>query len=102
VFRQQLPGLVGAWNIAARQNATVRGYVDRISGEGAWSWKVGVTVQTVGFVAAVAEMAKAPAPVKAAAAAANDAELERFMSEQLSGLGLEAAESPDAGQAAAA
>lgn len=102
VFKQQLPGLVGAWNVAARQSSTVRGYVERVSGEGAWSWKVGVAVTCVGFVAACAEMAKAPADVKAAAAAANDAELERFMTAQISELGLEAAALGEEHQAAAA
>lgn len=91
VFKQQLPGLVGAWNVAARQSSTVRGYVERVSGEGAWSWRVGVAVTMVGFAAACAEMAKAPAEVKAAAAAANDTELERFMTAQISELGLEPA-----------
>jgi hypothetical protein len=101
VWKQQLPGLVGAWNMAARQNATVRSYVERVSGDGAWSWKVGVAVATAGFVAACMEMAKAPGEIRAAAAAANDAEIERFMTAQIAGLGLEAAELPDTGQAAA-
>jgi hypothetical protein len=91
VFKQQLPGLVGAWNVAARQSPAVRGYVERVSGEGAWSWKVGVAVTMVGLAAACAEMAKAPPAVKAAAAAVNDAELERFMTAQIAELGLEAA-----------
>jgi len=102
VFKQQLPGLVGAWNVAARQSSAVRGYVERVSGEGAWSWKVGVAVTCVGFVAACAEMAKAPAEVKAAAAAANDAELERFMTAQIAELGLEPADAGAVDQAAAA
>lgn len=104
VFRQQMPGLIGAWNVAARQNATVRGYVERVTGDGAWSWKVGVAVASAGFAAACIEMGKAGPDIKAAAAAANDAELERFMTEQLAELGLEAAELEqlaDTGQAAA-
>lgn len=108
VFRQQMPGLIGAWNVAARQNATVRGYVERVTGDGAWSWKVGVAVASAGFAAACIEMGKAGPDIKAAAAAANDAELERFMTEQLAELGLEAAEldqtaaeTASAGQAAA-
>lgn len=96
VWRQQSPGLVSAWNVAAKQNAAVRGYLDRLSGDGAWSWKVGVGVTMVGLVSACLEMAKADPAVKAAAAAANDAELERFMLDQIAELGLE-----DAGQAAA-
>jgi hypothetical protein len=105
VLKQQLPGLVGAWAVAARQSPAVRGYVDRVSGEGAWSWKVGVAVTCVGLVAACAEMAKAGPDVKAAAAAANDAELERFMTAQLAELGLAEELGPEHGapdQAAAA
>lgn len=102
VWRQQLPGLVAAWNVAARQNAAVRGYVERISGDGAWSWKVGVGVTMVGLAAACMEMAKAPPEIKAAAAAANDAELEAFMTAQIAGLGLAPAGPVEADQAAAA
>lgn len=102
VFKQQLPGLVGAWNVAARQSTAVRGYVERVSGEGAWSWKVGVAVTCVGLVAACAEMAKAPPEVKAAAAAANDDELARFMTAQVAELGLEPAGLAEQDQAAAA
>jgi hypothetical protein len=101
VWKQQLPGLVGAWNVAARQSPAVRSYIERVSGEGAWSWKVGVGVTMVGFAAACMEMAKAPAGVKAAAAEANDAELERFMTAQIAELGLQPAELADTGQAAA-
>lgn len=101
VWIQQLPGMVGAWNVAARQNSTVRGYVERLSGEGAWSWKVGVAVTMVGFAAACMEMAKVAPEVRAAAAAANDAELDRFMTAQIAELGLQPAELPGTGQAAA-
>lgn len=105
VFKQQMPGLIGAWNVAARQNATVRGYVERVTGDGAWSWKVGVAVASAGFAAACIEMGKADPEIKAAAAAANDAELDRFMISQLAELGLDAhmpePELADAGQAAA-
>lgn len=92
VFKHELPGLVGAFNVAARQSPQVRGYVERVSGEGAWSWKVGVAVTCVGFVASCAEMAKAPPEIKAAAAAANDAQLEQFMTAQIAELGLEPAQ----------
>lgn len=102
VWKQQLPGLVSAWNVAARQSTAVRGYVERVSGDGAWSWKVGVAVTCVGFAAACMEMAKAPAEIKAAAAAANDAELEAFMTAQIAGLGLAPAEPGTPDQAAAA
>lgn len=101
VFKQQLPGLVGAWNMAAKQNATVRGYVERCTGDGAWSWKVGVGVTCAGLVAAIAEMAKAPPEMKAAAAAVNDAALDEFLTAQIAELGLEVAGPENAGQAAA-
>jgi len=101
VWKQQLPGLVAAWDVAARQSPAVRGYVERVSGDGAWSWKVGVGVTMVGFAAACMEMAKAPAEIKAAAAAANDAELEAFMTAQIAELGLATGEPGTPDQAAA-
>jgi hypothetical protein len=94
VLHDQLPGLVNAWNVAAKQDPTIRGYVEKLSGEGSWSWRVGVAVTTIGFVAACTEMAKAPPELKAAAAAANDAELERFMTAQIAELGLEMGAEP--------
>lgn len=101
VWIQQLPGMVGAWNVAARQSPAVRSYIERVSGEGAWSWKVGVAVTMIGFAAACMEMAKASPEIRAAAAAANDAELDRFMTAQIAELGLQPAELPGTGQAAA-
>jgi hypothetical protein len=104
VWSSQMPAMVAAWNAAARQNATVRGYVEKLGGDGSWSWMVGVGVSTVGLVSSCMEMARANPDVKAAAAAANDAELEAFISAQVAELGLEVGQLPGAevGQAAAA
>ena len=102
VWKQQLPGLVAAWSVAARQSPAVRSYLERVSGDGAWSWKIGVGVTMVGLAAACMEMAKAPAEIKAAAAAANDAELEAFMTAQIAELGLVPDGPGEADQAAAA
>jgi hypothetical protein len=102
VWRQQLPGLVSAWAVAARQSPAVRGYLERVSGDGAWSWKVGVAVTMVGLGAACMEMAKAPADVKAAAAEANDLELAEFMTAQIAELGLAPDGPGETDQAAAA
>lgn len=88
VWRQNLGPMVGAWNAAARQNATVRGYVERLSGEGSWGWIVGVSVTSAALLASMAEMARADPAVKAKACAVNDAQFEKFIETQLDELGL--------------
>ena len=89
-WKSQLPQQVAAWNAAARQNATVRGYVEKLSGDGSWSWVVGVAVAAGGFIAGCAEIAKAPAEVKAQLAAANDTQMQAFIEAQVAAAGLEA------------
>jgi hypothetical protein len=46
IIRAQTPAMAPAWNQAAQQNATVRKYVQKLSGEGSWSWVLPVTVVT--------------------------------------------------------
>ena len=44
VWHDQLPRGVAAWNAAAQQNATVRGWVEKLAGEGSWQWVFGVGI----------------------------------------------------------
>lgn len=88
VWKQQLPASVAAWNVAAKQNAAVRGYVKKFSGDGSWSWVIGVSVSSISLLAACIEVAKAPAYVRETLADSNDQEMEQFMTAQLAEMGL--------------
>ena len=100
VWYQQMPGMVNAWNEAARKNAKVRGYVEKLAGEGSWAWVFGVTVTSMSFLAGCVEIARkddaetgdARARARAAAAEANDARLREFMEAQIQAIGLEPAD----------
>ena len=104
VWYQQMPGMVNAWNEAARKNAKVRGYVEKLAGEGSWAWVFGVTVTSMSFLTGCVEIARkddaesggARARARAAAADANDARLREFMEAQIAAIGLEAEQQPEA------
>lgn len=88
VWHAASPQQVAAWNQAAKQSPEVRKYVEKLSGEGSWSWVVGVAVATAGLLGAVTEMARAPAEVKAAAIEANDAHMQAYLKAQVEAMGL--------------
>ena len=90
VWQQQLASGAAAWNEAAKQNATVRGWVQKFSGDGSASWVIGVGIWGIGLVSACVELAKAPAEVRAQAAAANDAAMQEFIGKQVEAMGLTA------------
>lgn len=104
VFSAHIPALVSAWNVAAQHDASVRGWVERVTGDGVISWRLRVTIASVAFAAGCAEIAKAPADVKASVAASNDKAVAEFMAAQVAELGLAAdgAEEPGGQHQAAA
>src|SRR6266567_3091667 len=51
VWRQAMPGMVEAWNVAAQKNPAVRGYVEKLAGDGSWSWVIGVAVTAIPLAA---------------------------------------------------
>jgi hypothetical protein len=91
VWHSQLPPMAAAWNEAAKQNAAVRGYVEKWTGDGSMAWVVGVGVTAAGFVAGCIELAKAPPEIRARAAAANDTAMQEFIGAQVQAMGLEEA-----------
>ncbi len=96
LWRQAMPGMVEAWNLAAQKNPAVRGYVEKLSGDGSWAWVMGVAVTTSSFVTGCMELAKKDTPetsgaraaARASATEANDAMLEEFMTAQLKAMGV--------------
>lgn len=80
VWHDQLPRGVTAWNKAAQQNATVRGWVEKLAGEGSWQWVIGVGIWGANFLAGCQELAaKENADLRQAATAANDVNLKEFL-----------------------
>ncbi len=103
VWKQSLPGMVNAWNEAAKQNATVRGYVEKLSGEGSYAWVIGVALATAPLVAGCLELAKPGKTaedkaerkqLRAQYADACEAEVREFMSAQMAAMGMEAPAAP--------
>lgn len=88
-WHQSTPQLVVAWTQAARQNATVRGYVGKLSGDGSMAWVIGVGVAMGSLASAAASIAGMPAEDRAKLAAANDAMAREYAMAQVEKLGLE-------------
>jgi hypothetical protein len=95
LWHEHLPQLVGAWNQAAQQNATVRGWVDKMAGDGSWQWVIGVSVVSANFLAGAAELAKKDQPghaehaeLRARYAQANDDTLRKYLAAQVPELEL--------------
>jgi hypothetical protein len=93
LLKQTSPGMVEAWNKGAQQNPYVRGYVEKLAGDGSWAWVIGCAVTTAPFLMGCWDLArpvKDPArraerdQTKADLAAAAKAEFEQFVKEQMS------------------
>lgn len=89
VWHQQTPTTVATWNKAAQQNPTVRAYVRKLSGEGSWSWIIGVAISGAGLAAGMAAVRNAPPERRAELAAINDVKSKEYITAQLEALGLE-------------
>lgn len=92
LFRQAMPGMVEAWNAAAQQNAAVRAQVEKWAGEGSYGWVLRVSITTVPFLVACAQLASTPKDPAAAAdrkalradlAARSKADLDEYMQTQM-------------------
>jgi hypothetical protein len=101
VFNQQLPAMAAAWNAGAQQNATVRGYVSRLAGDGGVSWVIGVGIATAGLVSACVTIASAGPEVRAELAEANDQAMGAYVQNMMATAGLVQAGLQAAGEMAA-
>ena len=76
------PQGVAAWNAAQRRsrNATVRGWVEKLAGEGSWQWVFGVGIWGANLAAGFQELAaKDNAELRGKASAANDQIMQEFL-----------------------
>lgn len=88
VVRRYTPQMVPAWNAAAQQNATIRGYVMKLSGEGSWGWVIPVTVTTAPLVIGLWQVTRDP-QARAQLAAENDVAFGEFIRAQAAAAGID-------------
>jgi hypothetical protein len=90
VWKGSLPQMAAVWNTAAQQNETIRGAVEKFTGDGSMTWVVGVAIVTAGVVTSCAQLAKAPQEVRDQWTEANDTALEGYMKRQAEAMGAAA------------
>jgi hypothetical protein len=93
VIRMYTPNMVPAWNVAAQQNATVRKYVKKLSGEGSWSWVLPVTIVTTPLLAGFWQVTKDGA-LRAQLAAQTEKDFAAFLAEQAKAAGMAMPDTP--------
>jgi hypothetical protein len=106
VVKNCTPQMVPAWNTAAQQNATVRTWVEKLSGEGSWAWLLPVTMTTAPLALGIWESIRDKA-ARAALTAQTEADWQEFLQATAEAHGLELASAEtlaqmDASAAAAA
>jgi hypothetical protein len=87
IIRAQTPVMAPAWNQAAQQNATVRRYVQKLSGEGSWSWVLPVTVVTTPVLMGFWQVMR-DRDLRASLAAQTDRDFQAFIIEQARAAGM--------------
>jgi len=90
VIKNATPQMVPAWNTAAQQNATVRKWVEKLSGEGSWAWIIPVTMTTAPLAVGVWESIRDP-KVRAALTQQTAEDWEDFLTATAEAHGLERA-----------
>ena len=84
-LHESLPGMIGAMNVAAQQNQTIRNFVERAAGQGSFSWVFGMAFATAPFLGACAQLSRKTdeaAELRDQAAELSDTELREFLTRQ--------------------
>ena len=90
VVKNSTPQMVPAWNSAAQQNATIRAWVTKLSGEGSWAWIIPVTMTTTPLVLGIWESIR-DKEARAALNAQTKIDWDEFLAETAKAHGLELA-----------
>ena len=80
IMKMNQPGLVGALNMGANQNAQVRNFVEKLSGGGNGSWMMSLGMVGVGMFLQGYQMAQSP-EFKQQVMAANQAAVQNYLAE---------------------
>lgn len=88
IVRAQTPAMVPAWNTAAQQNATVRRYIEKLSGEGSWAWVIPVTIVTLPLAAGMWQVTR-DRDLRAGLAAQTEKDFAAFIAEQARAAGMD-------------
>lgn len=91
IVRAHTPALVPAWNTAAQHNATIRGYIEKMSGDGNLAWVIPVTVVTTPLVIGMWQVTRDP-QLRAELAAQTEKEFRAFIREQAQAAGIDLGE----------
>ncbi|MHB1433819.1 MAG: hypothetical protein ACYCVZ_17115, partial [Streptosporangiaceae bacterium] len=105
VWGAQVEPMARAWDMAARKNAAVRRKVERLSGEGDWTWVIPVTISTMPVLVGAVALLRNP-QARAELAAQNKTQFEAYMREMVAAMQPETSQdeeaSPDVTEPAAA
>jgi hypothetical protein len=88
VVRLYTPQMAPAWNTAAQQNATVRKYVKKLSGEGSWGWVLPVTIVTTPLLTGFWQVTR-DRDLRAQLAAQTEKDFATFLQEQARAAGMD-------------
>lgn len=91
VFGAQVDSMARAWDLAARKNAAVRRKVERLSGEGDWTWVIPVTISTMPVLIGSFALLRDP-KARAELAAQNKIQFEVYMRQMIAAMQPETAE----------
>jgi hypothetical protein len=100
VIRMYTPQMAPAWNTAAQQNATIRRYVKKLSGEGSWSWVLPVTIVTTPLIAGFWQVTRDP-DLRRQLTAQTEKDFAMFLQEQAKAAGMSMAEDASPGASTA-
>ncbi|HEX4661890.1 MAG TPA: hypothetical protein VH307_31225 [Streptosporangiaceae bacterium] len=88
VLHAHIPDMIPAWNTAAQQNATIRHAIEKLSGDGSWSWVIPVTVVTTPVVLGMWQVTR-DGDLRTHLAAQTEKDFREFLTEQAAAAGID-------------
>jgi hypothetical protein len=88
IVKNSTPSMIPAWNTAGQQNMTIRGWIEKLSGEGSWAWMIPVAMTTTPLAIGLWEVTRNPA-IRAEARAQTESDWAEFTTATAREHGLE-------------
>lgn len=88
VLKPAIPRLAAAWGTAAENNAAIRRYAEKLSGDGSLAWVIPVTLTTAQLGVGILQAARDP-QLRAQLAAQTDHDFRSFLAEQAQAAGMD-------------